>query len=246
MKTFIIIALIASVAMCQSAQITILGDIPSCVTDLKADFTSLETAIESRSWLKLEPVIVNLFKSFMDCKEAYNEIKSCSEDVIPAVVDLITLYKTVKAKDMNPLHYIHSITDAFSKIKAATHDCYFKLSAEMTPVRLYNKDMKTCGADLKTSWNDLKYGFENKDVTVVVQLAKDLMKIVGDCKGAFNEIEECKTAVTSVIQDVGALISDVHKLDYHPSDYINNVEDIWANGGLAIEVCYTDVFAKDM
>merc|ERR1711976_644121 len=69
-----------------------LKDIPSCVTDLKNDFDDLESAIDNKDWSQVANLIKNISKSYVDCKDAKNQIDTCityGKAVVSDIADIV-------------------------------------------------------------------------------------------------------------------------------------------------------------
>lgn len=216
-----------------------LQDVPSCVTDLKTNFTALEKAIGDKKWTELQPLILGLAKVFFDCKDAYVEVESCKADVVPIIGDFIQMFNDVKSKDFNPFDYIHIVTDVIPRIKAATRDCYIKLTkSTLTPIKTQLKDIASCGADLKKDWADFEAALEKKDTGAINDLLKNLLTTFVDCKESFNEMEGCKNDVLGLYNDLATILKNAEVHDLNPMDYISAFTDFMAKAKDAVSTCF--------
>ena len=120
MKNTFVLVLILSVvaASLSSRQLFIINDIPSCIADIESDFANVEDAIAKKNWTDVMDLLKRVTKTYIDCKDAYNQVGLCMNDVKGIVSNLFDLFDSVKSHDMNPVHYWNYVKGIYTGVKS--------------------------------------------------------------------------------------------------------------------------------
>merc|ERR1712087_110817 len=214
-----------------------LGDIPSCVTDLKSDFQYLEGAINNKDWSQVANLLKNISKSYADCKDAKNQVETCLNDGKHVISDVTDIIHAVQKKDLNPFHYVNFVKAIFNDVKTFTSECYVSLN-KPSAIAIHPQDLSKCKDDLVREFTDIKNAFKNKDMSQIDDLISNFSQTFIDCQQAYNEVAACAVPAYGAIADIVGLIKHAVAKDKNPMDYIHSVENLVSHVEGVVHECF--------
>merc|ERR1712193_171707 len=204
---YTIVLIICFSSILSSKRMFQVGDIPNCMDDLQKDFTDMETAIQNKDWNSVGEFLKNVTKTYLDCKDAYNQAGLCMNDLKGVISNIFDLFSAVKDRDMNPVHYWNYVRGIYDGMKTFNNDCFEPRTTYF--VRgIVPQDLTKCKDDLANEFNDVIKAIENKDLSQFDDFFTQFSSTFTQCQAAYNEVAGCATPVVDTIQQIVTVIKN--------------------------------------
>merc|ERR1711862_488403 len=239
MKSFFaIVVLLAIAATCQTkvSFMMVKGDIPNCVNDLKQDFVNLESAITQKSWSQVGELLKRVTQTYIDCKNAYNEVGMCVNDVKAIISNLFDMYHAVKSHDYNPIHYWNYIKGIYTEAKDLNTTCFSQIPHSVQGN--IPQDLSKCYSDMKNEFEDVITAIENKDLSQFDDFFRKFTQTYLDCQAAYNDVAGCATPSIDLVEQVVTLIKAIAEKSMNAMTYIHALEAVVTDVQGIIHNCF--------
>ena len=104
-----------------------LSDLQGCADAIKQDVLYIKAAIQNKDWSQVGNLLMNVSKTYIQCKDAQSELGQCYVISKAIISDLSDLFGLVKKKDYNPIHYYNAVKVVYNEAVDFGDSCFVNL-----------------------------------------------------------------------------------------------------------------------
>lgn len=245
MKSFIAVALLisATLAYPQMLGIRSIKSVLGCKSMIVQEYGYIDQCVENHSISAAVDIFKNLSKTYVECKDGFQDLVLCYDDVKALIGNATTLYQLFHDHSLNFAKYYEVCKALWSGLHATAQNCYTdivtptSLSAIPDMGAINPDDLKRCGADLKADYSLIKDAIVNHSLADIDSLVTRFSSDFITCQTAYEEVAACGEASVNFIKTVLKLVDDAETKTVNPYTWYEDAKAFFGTLETTIDAC---------